>query len=103
VEPLVVRISSSTEWLGKRNERSRETLSFETRAERDLMLVLHRPIEPTAQSGHPSTARECPLLGGICLQNAGDCGGWAGLEFLSFSFFSRSEAEPPAPQLDRAC
>jgi hypothetical protein len=66
VEPLVVRISSSTEWLGKRNERSRETLSFETRAERDLMLVLHRPIEPTAQSGHPSTARECPLLGGIC-------------------------------------
>jgi hypothetical protein len=52
VEPLVVRISSSTEWLGKRNERSRETLSFETRAERDLMLVLHRPIEPTTQSGH---------------------------------------------------
>lgn len=53
MEPLVVRISSSTEWLGKRNERSRETLSFETRAERDLMLVLHRPIEPTTQSGHP--------------------------------------------------
>ena len=52
MEPLVVRISSSTEWLGKRNERSRETLSFETRAERDLMLVLHRPIEPTTQSGH---------------------------------------------------
>jgi len=35
------------------NERSRETLGFETQAERDLMLVLHRPIEPTAQSGHP--------------------------------------------------
>jgi hypothetical protein len=34
------------------NERSRETLGFETRAERDLMLVLHRPVEPTAQSGH---------------------------------------------------
>jgi len=34
------------------NERSRETLGFEPRAERDLMLVLHRPIEPTAQSGH---------------------------------------------------
>src|SRR3974390_1812947 len=34
------------------NERSRETLGFETRAERDLMLVLHRPIEPTTQSGH---------------------------------------------------
>ena len=31
------------------NERSRETLGFETGAERDLMLVLHRPIEPTAQ------------------------------------------------------
>jgi hypothetical protein len=30
------------------NERSRETLRFETRAKRDLMLVLHRPIEPTA-------------------------------------------------------
>jgi len=29
------------------NERSRETLGFETRAERDLMLVLHRPIELT--------------------------------------------------------
>jgi hypothetical protein len=29
------------------NERSPETLGFETRAERDLMLVLHRPIEPT--------------------------------------------------------
>jgi hypothetical protein len=34
------------------NERSPETLGFETRAERDLMLVLHRPIEPTTQSGH---------------------------------------------------
>jgi hypothetical protein len=34
------------------NERSRETLGFETRAERDLMKVLHRPIEPTTQSGH---------------------------------------------------
>jgi hypothetical protein len=27
-------------------ERSSQTLGFETRAERDLMLVLHRPIEP---------------------------------------------------------
>ena len=34
------------------NERSRETLGFETRAERDLMLVLHRPIELTAKSRH---------------------------------------------------
>jgi uncharacterized protein len=33
------------------NERSRETLGFEIRAERDLMLVLHRPIELTTQSG----------------------------------------------------
>ena len=33
----------------QRNERSRETLGFETRAERDLMLVLHRPFEPTPQ------------------------------------------------------
>src|SRR6516162_5445026 len=35
----------------QRNERSRETLG-ETRAERDLTLVLHRPIEPTVISGH---------------------------------------------------
>ena len=34
------------------DERSPETLGFETRAERDLMLVLHRPIEPTVISGH---------------------------------------------------
>jgi hypothetical protein len=34
------------------NERSRETLGFETRTKRDLMLLLHRPIEPTTQSGH---------------------------------------------------
>ena len=45
------------------NERSRETLGFETRAERDLTLVLHRPIELTAQSGHPGHAHQCPLLG----------------------------------------
>jgi hypothetical protein len=32
------------------NERSRETLGFETRAERDLMLVLHRPIELTIKA-----------------------------------------------------
>jgi hypothetical protein len=29
------------------NERSRETLAVEARAERSLMLVLHRPIEVT--------------------------------------------------------
>ena len=48
------------------NERSRETLGFETRAERDLMLVLHRPIELTALSRHPGHAQECPLSGGFC-------------------------------------
>ena len=32
------------------NERSPETLGFETRAERDLMLVLHRPIELTPKA-----------------------------------------------------
>ena len=40
------------------NERSRETLGFETRAERDLMLVLHRPIEPTAKSRHSALQQE---------------------------------------------
>ncbi len=43
------------------NERSRETLGFETRAERDLMLVLHRPIEPTVKSGHSTNSGQCPL------------------------------------------
>jgi hypothetical protein len=52
VEALVVRIPSSTRVPRQRNEESRKTLSFKTRAERDLMLVLHRPIEPTTQSGH---------------------------------------------------
>jgi hypothetical protein len=36
------------------HEWSAETLGFETRAERDLMLVLHRPVEPTTQNGHSS-------------------------------------------------
>src|SRR5215467_5832958 len=40
------------------NERSRETLGFETRAERDLMLVLHRPIEPTAKADIGRCGRE---------------------------------------------
>jgi hypothetical protein len=43
------------------NERSRETLGFSTRAKRDLMQVLHRPIERTPQSGHRSRRRECSL------------------------------------------
>ena len=42
-------------------ERSPETLGFETRAERDLMLVLHRPIEPTVISGHDALKSRCPL------------------------------------------
>jgi hypothetical protein len=32
------------------NERSSETLGFETQAERDLMRVLHRPIELTGEA-----------------------------------------------------
>ena len=47
----------------QRNERSRETLGFETRAERDLMLVLHRPIEPTTQSGHERRSEPYPQSG----------------------------------------
>ena len=43
------------------NERSRETLGFETRAERDLMLVLHRPIELTVISRHFEVSGQCPL------------------------------------------
>jgi len=43
------------------NERSRETLGFETRAERDLMLVLHRPIELTVMSGHWNVSARCLL------------------------------------------
>src|SRR6516225_9932273 len=43
------------------NERSRETLGFETRAERDLTLVLHRPIEPTVISGHSRRFAQSPL------------------------------------------
>jgi hypothetical protein len=43
------------------NERSSETLGFEIRAERDLMLVLHRPIEPTVISGHGRISDQCPL------------------------------------------
>ncbi len=45
------------------NERSRETLGFETQAERDLMLVLHRLIEPTAQSRHPDRVGEVRFRG----------------------------------------
>jgi hypothetical protein len=41
------------------NERSRETLGFETRAERDLMLVLHRPIELTG--GKADIGRTSPV------------------------------------------
>jgi hypothetical protein len=51
VEPLAVRIRSSNRAARQLNERSRETLGFETQAKRDLMLVLHRPIEPTTKSG----------------------------------------------------
>jgi len=40
------------------NERSHETLGFETRAERDLMQVLHRPIEPTTKADIASSAAD---------------------------------------------
>ena len=66
MEPLAVRIRSSTEWLSNSNERSSETLGFETRAERDLMLVLHRPIEPTGYSGHSTTCADPLPSIGIC-------------------------------------
>ena len=44
------------------NERPPETLGFETRAERDLMPVLHRPIEPTVISRHFAGCERCLLL-----------------------------------------
>jgi hypothetical protein len=53
------------------NERSPETLGFETRAERDLMLVLHRPIELTAQNGHSSRYRMSSF--GVKQTSAGRC------------------------------
>src|SRR5262249_20379358 len=52
VEPLAVLHSQFNRVARQLNERSRETLGFETRAQRDLMLVLHRPIEPTPESRH---------------------------------------------------
>src|SRR5262249_15071883 len=51
VEPLAVLHSQFNRVARQLNERSRETLGFETRAQRDLMLVLHRPIEPTGENG----------------------------------------------------
>jgi hypothetical protein len=48
VEPLGGAHSQFNRVARQLNERSRETSGFETRAERDLMLVLRRPIEPTA-------------------------------------------------------
>ena len=47
-----VRISQFNRVARQLNERSRQALALETRAERDLMLVLHRPVEPTVISGH---------------------------------------------------
>jgi hypothetical protein len=63
VEPLAGAHSQLNRVAQQLNERSLETLGFETRAERDLMLVLHRPIEPTAQSGHCRCRDRCLLLG----------------------------------------
>src|SRR6516164_5998837 len=57
VEPAGAAHSQFNRVARQLNERWRETLGFETRAERDLMKVLHRPIEPTVISGH--SAIEC--------------------------------------------
>jgi hypothetical protein len=54
VEPVAGAHSQPNRVAQQLNERSPETLGFETRAERDLMLVLHRPIEPTPKSRHCS-------------------------------------------------
>jgi hypothetical protein len=62
VEPLAVCIRKFNRVARQLNERSRETFGFETRAERGLMLVLHRPIELTAQNRHSDCCNECPLL-----------------------------------------
>jgi hypothetical protein len=61
VEPLAGAHSQLNRVAQQLNERSPETLGFETRAERDLMLVLHRPIEPTVISGHFAESDRCPL------------------------------------------
>jgi hypothetical protein len=52
VEPLAVRIPSSTEWLGNSMNGRARLWASKTRADRDLMLVLHRPVEPTTHHGH---------------------------------------------------
>jgi hypothetical protein len=52
VEPLGVPHSQFNRVAWLLNERSPETLGFENLAERDLMLVLRRPVEPT---GHKRT------------------------------------------------
>src|SRR5262249_18814551 len=57
VEPLAVLHSQFNRVARQLNERSRETLGFETPAQRDLNLVLHRTIEPTAKSGHSHCSR----------------------------------------------
>ena len=63
MEPAGAAHSQFNRVARQRNERSRETLGFETRAERDLMLVLHRPIEPTTQSGHERRSEPYPQSG----------------------------------------
>ena len=62
MEPLTVRIRSSTEWLGN-SMNGRARLWASKPEPNDLMKVLHRPIEPTALSGHSAMSPVCPLLG----------------------------------------
>ena len=52
MEPLALRIRSSTEWLGNAMNGRARLWASKPEPNRDLMLVLHRPIEPTTQSGH---------------------------------------------------
>jgi hypothetical protein len=61
VEPLAVPHSQFNRVARQLNERSPETLGFETQAERVLMLVLRRPIEPTVISRHWG----CPINAGF--------------------------------------
>jgi hypothetical protein len=60
VEPLAVPHPEFNRVARQLDERSPETLGFETRTERVLMLALHPPIEPTIISGHSRRFARCP-------------------------------------------
>jgi hypothetical protein len=75
------------------NERSRETLGFETRAERDLMLVLHRPIELTAISARPDRRSSAKTDGSRSMDPLGSRHERAGRPKSAWPFEGRSFAE----------